>query len=644
MKLVSLAMQFKHPELLYALLLLVIPLIVHLFQLRKFRTEKFTNVKFLKKAVQQTRKSSRLQKWLVLFTRMLLLASLVIAFSQPYFPGEENKVETETVIYLDNSYSMQAKGKNGILLKRGIQDLLENLPKEGEISLFTNSEEFRNINVQSLRKKLQEMKNSPAGNSWDNVVLKANNLFSQQKDTQKNFIAISDFQQEKKIPESIENVETYLVQLKPENRQNISLDTAYVQSKSLDEIVLTINLSATNAAEVPVAIYDGDKPLAKKTVALGPDLQNSTEFTLPATPIVNGRIVIEDNGLSFDNELFFSINPIEAVKVVVVGDEHSEFLKRIYTTPEFELKVFSEDNLEFNALTTAEVVLLNEINSLSPALSDQLASLDRENVLLVVIPSKNANLEQLNPFLQKLGLPQLREKIEQEKLITRITFEHPLFENVFNEKVQNFQYPRVDLYFRISAPATNVLSFETGQPFLLEHRNNFLFTSPLNDSVSNFKSSPLVVPTFYNFGNLSVTPDELYFVLGNDKEITIQASLEKDEILKISSPTTTFIPQQQSFQNLVRLNLDDDPVVPGHYTVMRDSLKLKTLSFNLDRGESVMEYSDLKTSENLQVYQNVPEVFDELESQNEVGSLWKWFVIFAMIFLLTEMLILKFLK
>ena len=37
-------MQFKHPELLYALFLLIIPIIVHLFQLRKFQKEAFTNV------------------------------------------------------------------------------------------------------------------------------------------------------------------------------------------------------------------------------------------------------------------------------------------------------------------------------------------------------------------------------------------------------------------------------------------------------------------------------------------------------------------------------------------------------------------------------------------------------------------------
>lgn len=109
-------MQFKHPELLYALFLLVIPIIVHLFQLRKFKKVPFTNVAFLKAATLKTRKSAQIKKWLILCTRMLVLAALVFAFAQP-FTSKTDVLNTkkETVIYLDNSFSMQAKGNNGEL-------------------------------------------------------------------------------------------------------------------------------------------------------------------------------------------------------------------------------------------------------------------------------------------------------------------------------------------------------------------------------------------------------------------------------------------------------------------------------------------------------------------------------------------------
>src|SRR5690606_7710856 len=111
-------MQFKHPELLYALFLLIIPILVHLFQLRKFQKTPFTNVAFLQKISLQTRKSSRLKKWLVLFTRMLALTFLIFAFAQPFLPAKDASAgTTETVLYIDNSFSMQARGAKGPLLE-----------------------------------------------------------------------------------------------------------------------------------------------------------------------------------------------------------------------------------------------------------------------------------------------------------------------------------------------------------------------------------------------------------------------------------------------------------------------------------------------------------------------------------------------
>ncbi len=97
-------MQFKHPEILYALLLLLIPIIIHLFQLRRFQKVPFTNVAFLKEISVQTRKSSTIKKWLTLLTRLLLLAGIILAFAQPYTSNKKSFNTTqETVIYLDKN-------------------------------------------------------------------------------------------------------------------------------------------------------------------------------------------------------------------------------------------------------------------------------------------------------------------------------------------------------------------------------------------------------------------------------------------------------------------------------------------------------------------------------------------------------------
>ena len=640
-------MQFKHPELLYLLFLLVIPVLVHLFQLRRFRTELFTNVKFLKKAVLQTRKSSRIKKWLILLTRLFLLASIIIAFSQPYFPSENERFSSEeTIIYLDNSYSLQAKGEKGILFKRAVQDLLESLPSEGKLSFFTNDREYKDIDASSLRKKLQGLTYSNSQLDWKTIFLKAQILSSKTPDSRTNFIAISDFQAsgESEIPEN-EDLYTYLVNLKPQNKNNISVDSAFIETKNPDQIEIAVALKnfGESNKEIPLALYNGNNLLAKKSVRLE-SKEASTIFRIPATPVLNGIIQIEDNGLQFDNELFFSINPSDPVKVVVIGDGEASFLERLYAAPEFDLELFKENKVDFNKLSEANLVILNEPKDISSPLLTELKRLQAESTLLIFIPSEEAELANYNIFFRSLGLPVFSDKIGQEKLITGISYSHPIYQSVFDEQVSNFQYPKVKTYYRVNGPATGVLRYDNNAPFLLEKEKVFVFTAPLNLNNSNFQGAPLIVPTFYNIGNLAITPSALYSVLGKTQKISLQANLRQDEILKLQFPGASYIPRQQSFRNKVELFLEEVPEKEGHYVVLRDTFRLKTLSFNLDRSESDLRYLEPEPSENLKIQTTIPAVFNEIQTAGKVEVLWKWFVIFALIFLLTEMLILKYFK
>ena len=152
-------MQFKQPEILYALLLLIIPILVHLFQLQRFVKIPFTNVKFLKTIEKKTRKSAHLKKWLILLTRLLLFTCLIFAFSQPYLSEYSNQQNFKTTIYLDNSFSMQAKGEQGELLKSTAQNIIDNnLNPNSEISLITNDKKFKNLDPKSLKEVLKNIK------------------------------------------------------------------------------------------------------------------------------------------------------------------------------------------------------------------------------------------------------------------------------------------------------------------------------------------------------------------------------------------------------------------------------------------------------------------------------------------------------
>src|SRR5215204_2104474 len=112
--------QFLSPTLLYALLLIAIPIIIHLFNFRRFKKVFFTNVRFLKELKQETTSKSKLKHLLVLAARILAVAFLVFAFARPIIPSGQKKQNGSTdavSVYVDNSFTMQAIRTDGTLLE-----------------------------------------------------------------------------------------------------------------------------------------------------------------------------------------------------------------------------------------------------------------------------------------------------------------------------------------------------------------------------------------------------------------------------------------------------------------------------------------------------------------------------------------------
>ena len=145
-------MQFQNPTILYFLGLLIIPILIHLFQLQKFEKIPFTNVAFLQKIVQENRKSSRIKKWLILACRLLLFSAILFSFSQPYLSNKEMQKKQHTFIYLDNSLSTNSEGERGNLFKNAAQKIIDNASNEDVYTLQTNNSFDENISYDELKK------------------------------------------------------------------------------------------------------------------------------------------------------------------------------------------------------------------------------------------------------------------------------------------------------------------------------------------------------------------------------------------------------------------------------------------------------------------------------------------------------------
>ncbi|MBT8257809.1 MAG: BatA and WFA domain-containing protein [Bacteroidia bacterium] len=640
-------MQFKQPEILYALILLLIPIIVHLFQLRRFKKVPFTNVEFLKTVTKQTRKSRVLKKWLVLATRLLMLAAIILAFAQPFTSeNEEALTESETVIYLDNSFSMQAKGDRGELMRRAVQDLLDSGYDDEVITLFTNDSEFRNVSLKSIQNELVQLDYTGSQLDYEAAVLKGKQMFSSNSERIKNLILISDFQQNREFTPANRDEQFQLkyVQLRPVSSTNISIDSAYIRDNNSNNLELKVKLKSADGSllNLPVSLFNDDVLTAK--TAVDSEENPIASFSLPKNQQINGKLSIEDVQLQFDNMLFFNIDNQEKIKVLSINQADDDFLKRIYTEPEFEYENVPFEQLNYNRISEQDLIILNELDEIPVALSNALNSFVRDRGYILIIPSNESILNSYNQLLRSVSRIYMTGFIPEEKLITRINYDHPLFEGVFDQEVSNFQYPKVKGLIRTQSQGSPVLQFEDGNPFFIQEDNVFVFTTALNEDHSNVLNSPLIVPTLYNVGLSSLKLPKLYYTIGNDIEFDVNTSIQQDDILKLGLGENQVIPQQRSFPKKVTISIGNNLQEHGIYDILRSNEVLDKVSFNYSRKESDLRYYDLSSQFGIESSDSLKITLDEIKSETEINALWKWFVIFALILLIFEMLILKFVR
>ncbi|MCZ6595306.1 MAG: BatA and WFA domain-containing protein [Bacteroidetes bacterium] len=640
-------MLFKHPELLYALFLLLIPILIHLFQLRRFQKVDFTNVAFLKKVTLQTRKSSQLKKWLTLLMRLLALACIIFAFAQPYAVSKKASAsETETVLYIDNSFSMQAKGPNGPLLQRALQQLYEIANGEDKISWFSNTESKSNDSKTDFKNRVLSIDYTYKQLALADVLLKANQLFSESEASENRLIIISDFQQKSIFPKKNDAISIDVVALTPVTKNNIAIDSAYILFKNTTTTQLSVVVSGQGVVpqRTPVSLYNGPTLIAKSSMDFSESNQNTLSFDIENPSGFKGELQIIDPNLLYDNSLYFSINTPKKIKVLVINEGDADFLQRLFDQSAYEYSQQSFNSLNYNDIPSQNFIILNELKMVSPALLNSLKAFSDSGGSIGVILAEEIDIPGYNRLLNTLQLGVITEAVIQEKKITKINFSHPLYQNVFEKQVTNFQYPKVNSFYNISSNATQVLGYEDGKPFLLQQDQNFLSTASLSEENSNFTYSPLIVPTFINMAQQSLPLPQLYYNIGTQNKYAVPIKLTQDDILTLRDSVNSFIPLQQTKANSVEITTVEEPSKSGNFGIENENTFIENISYNYPRSESVMQYLNPEDWEGVTLYNSVSELFNSIAEENKINSFWKWFVIFAVVFLLLEMLILKFYK
>lgn len=675
-------MRFLAPGFLFALLAIAIPIIIHLFNFRKFKKVYFSNVRFLKFVQIQTSSRQHLKDRLILASRILALAFLVFAFARPYIPDPENAraYQQQVVsIFIDNSYSMEAVNREGTLLdesKRRAKEIASAYNLNDKFQLLTHDFEGkyqRLLNYDEFLTAVDEVKISSANRNLGQIISRQEDVFTKEPNSRKTVYIISDFQ-ENLLPQapvqSDTSVAIRLVRLTSNTQPNISIDSIWFASAihkpgdSEQMVVKLRNNSDEKAENVPVkiTINKQQKAIGSLTIEPRATAADTLSFSGLRAGWQEGEIEITDFPVVFDDRFYFSFNVQQSIPILIInGGSPNEYLNSVYRSDLFfNVSNVSSGNINYSGLNNFPFLVLNEVAEISDGLIQQLRQYVNKGGSLMIYPELQSNQEGLKKLLQALGSDFPAEVVTAENKVTSINLQHPIFKGVFENIPQRLDLPVAKNYIRYTlqnnTTRQSILDFPGRVSFFSEYKLGrgkiYLSAVPLNAEASNFARHSVFVPIMYQTALLSLRDQNLFHKLNRDQAIEIpKIAVNANQTLKLKKGEFEAIPDLRQNENFSQLYVADQIRQTGNYQLLKNDSLLAILSFNDSGSESNLSYASDRVIEAKFPGQKIELITPKpgsmqgaVESINQGTSLWKLCIILALLFLAAEILLIRFYK
>ena len=658
-------MNFVFPQFLWALSALVIPIIIHLFNFRKTTRIYFSNTRLLKQVKQETTQKRKLKQYLILASRLLFLLFLVVAFAQPFLPAREQMTSGKNiVIYLDNSYSMSAQVQEKVrALDAGIsfsKEILTLFPTDTRYKFITNdfapySNSFKSkAEVEDL---LTQTKLSPISRSFDEVSRRMGDIAGS------DIFWISDFQKST-FSQNIPNVDStsqwHMIPLAFTQSANVFVDTVYLENPfSIGGEMNSIKLRLRNTGVVKkeglitkLSINGIQSATTSVDIEANSIAETSFDLSSGLSGLNKAAISFGDFPISFDNEFFLTLNFSNKIKVVEIKDKQvSNFVQRVYGNSSlFYFRSFDARNVDYSALAQADLVVVNAVNKINDGLIAALTSgIGRHQLLLISGPDPETISYATVLRLSALKKTPSKEQVELDKP----DFQNPFFANVFQEKSVTLAMPKASRVLDWGSDRSAILKFKDGQPFLTRNGNVFIMACPLEKEFTDFYNQALFVPVMYRIAASGKRKENKAYYQTSESLITLRAdSLVGEEPVRLMGDQE-IVPAQRKMNDQLIMEIPKFAIAPGFYDAVfqRDTLDL--LAFNLDKSESILEQYGAKQLDellgnrsNISLFQATSmETFSNAIKERYLGTpLWKYAIVLALVFLLAEVLLIRFWK
>ena len=657
-------MSFAYPSFLWALTALSIPIIIHLFNFRKTTRIYFSNTKLLRQVKQETTQKRKLKQYLVLASRLLFLLFLVLAFAQPFLPAAEQlSTGKNKIIYLDNSYSMtlpvEDKFRSFDAAITFVQEITDVFPPDTRYQLITNDfAPYSNTykTKSEILDLLAQVRLSP-------ISRQAAEISSRMQTYTDEVFWISDFQKSTWGSDRFQFDtlrQTHLVPVEATSTSNVYVDSLWLDNPFVvggEKNTIRVKLQNDGPRRLEgliVKLTINGVQEATASATLDPNSHGEISFDVSTglSGLNDGVISFNDFPGTFDNEFFFTLNFSKPLRVMEIKQEVGPtFIERVFGNKQlFQFKSYPASNVDYSQITLADIVVVNGIDRIDPALGASLASYRQTSGTVLFIPGTKPDI---SSYANTLSLPNVKwvtnEAMEE---LDKPDYNNPLFENIFEERSVQLAMPRAKRQLDWGQDRSAILKFRNGLPFLSHYGHLFVLASPLEKNSTDFYQHALFVPVMYRIAASGrKNESQLYYYL-TESLVTVRAdSVYGEEPVRLVGQQELIPPQRKDVDKVI-MELPKFSMNAGFYYAVFRKDTLDQVAFNLTRDESkldrftVGELSERFANNKVSVFTSgsASTLGADIRERYLGTPLWKQALILSLLFLLAEVLLIRFLK
>ena len=551
-----------------------------------------------------------------------------------------------------------------------VSKILDLYPANTSYKLLTNEfAPFSNTlkSKDEIEELLTELRLSNISRTLPEAYTRLKSHTLRQTEKSKDVFIISDFQKstigniEQLKMDSIDQV--FVSPIFFDATKNIFIDSMYLSNPFLianEKNQLNVVLKNTgfeDASELQVKLFINEIQSASSIVNIpaGGSEELTFEISYNLEKVNRCRLNFEDYPVTFDNDFYFVLKLENKIDILEIKSEESiSPIEQVYGNRSlFNYSFQIASNTDYSLIRQFDLVIVNGLTSIDNSLSLELNNYIAQGGSLFIIPGEKPDMNSYRNLLASIN-PVVNDTSRVE--ISMPDLSDPFYENIFESANERIDMPNALPILNWQGQQMDLLKLKNNLNFLSGFRKQgtiFILAAPLEDQFTNFHRHALYVPVMYRIAAISKRSFEKLYYNINEPTINLRLdSLNKQDIFKLTDLEIELIPNQRISANELVLEMPKNTLNPGFYELKLEEKTKDVLAFNLDRAESYlaqMTFDEIKT--NFANYNNV-KIFDANDADNfskEVKKnkfgvpLWKYAIILSLLFLLAEVLLIRFL-